>query len=330
MEYGFITDAHRHFPPIVHVENTNVCNIKCIQCPQSDPFRLVPGYKPQTMKMDVFEKIVAQVAGHDCALRFTPDGETLLPVNFKDQLRLIFENDIYLLALNTNGLLLEGEILERFLSPKKTRVAIEISLDALYPESYDKIRVKSDYNRVMKNIFTLLHERNRRGLKDRLKVLVSIINQPELKPGELETFRGFWEAIVDKVINRTYVDTKGLMPEKKLPGEKTVLKQPVAVSTQNPQTRWPCLVPFTRIVVTYDGSIRFCPDDWKKETIIGNILNDSLLEIWSSDTMKSLRKSHLDQSLQHETCKYCTDWNAIKWGYDYTVALNDLFGEQLI
>jgi radical SAM protein with 4Fe4S-binding SPASM domain len=327
MRYGFLIKEHEIFPPIVHVENTNICNINCIHCPQSDPYKLVPGYKPQTMKLEILKKIVAEVAKHNCALRYTPDGETLLPGNFKDQLRLIFEKGIYLLALNTNGLLLEGEILKRFLQPGKTRVAIEISLDALYRDSYEKIRVNSNYNRVLKNVLTLLYERDMRGLKNQLKVMVSIINQPELKHGELEEFLKFWEPLADKVIRRTYVDTKGLMPQKDCPVEKNLDNK---IHMENSEERWPCLVPFTRLVITYDGSIRFCPDDWKKETIVGNILDKSLAEIWSFDRMKRLRESHLDRSFQHETCQRCTDWKAIKWGYDYTVALNDLFGEQII
>jgi radical SAM protein with 4Fe4S-binding SPASM domain len=114
------------------------------------------------------------------------------------------------------------------------------------------------------------------------------------------------------------------MPEKSIPGVNH------DHSTSQSDDRWPCLVPFTRMVVTYDGSVRFCPDDWRKETVIGNIRDNSIAELWQSDTMKNLRRSHLDGSIDHKTCLNCTDWSSIKWGYDYTVALNDLFGEEVV
>ena len=209
------------------------------------------------------------------------------------------------------------------LNPRGTRVAVEVSLDALYRDSYDRIRVGSDYDRVLKNIFTLLRERRRRGLAGQIKLMVSIVNQPELQEGEFDSFIRFWEPAVDKVIRRTYVDTKQIMPEKKVP--------PTAESGPAPQgDRWPCLVPFTRIVVTYDGSVRFCPDDWRKETVIGNVRESTLEELWRSPQMQQLRQSHLNGAIEHPTCAACTDWQVIRRGYDYTVALNDLFGEEVV
>ena len=320
MKYGFLKKEHKDFPAIVHVENTNICNIKCIHCPQSDPYKLVPGYAPQTIQMDIFERVVDEVAAHRCVLRMTPDGETLLPKNSKEQIRLVFEKGVFCFAFNTNGLLLEGSILDELLKPGKTRVAVEISLDALFSDSYKSIRVGSDYNRVMRNIFTLLYERDKRGLQNQLKVLVSIVNQPELLVDEQKTFVRFWEPLVDKVIHRSYVDTKGIMPQKTVDEDKG----------QKEEKRWPCLVPFSRLVVTYDGLVRFCPDDWRKETVIGNICETSLKQLWQSKTMNDLRNSHLKLKYGHNTCLNCTDWKVIKWGYDYLVALNDLFEEALL
>ncbi len=320
MKYDFLNNEHKEFPAIVHVENTNICNIKCIHCPQSDPYKLVPDYKPETIDMDIFEKIVAEVAPHPCILRMTPDGETLLPKDFLEQVKLIYENNILCFAFNTNGLLLEGHVLDALLNPGKTMVAIEISLDALFSDSYNAIRVGSDYNRVMRNIFTLLYERDNRGLQNQLKVLVSIVNQPEISSNEQDTFVRFWEPLADKVIHRSYVDTKGIMPQKVVNEE----------SVQNKEDRWPCLLPFSRLVVTYDGSVRFCPDDWRKETVIGNISKTSLTQLWKSDTMNNLRNSHLKLKYGHKTCLNCTDWKVIKWGHDYLVALNALFDNSFL
>lgn len=326
MRHGFKQDRHRLFPPILHVENTNICNIRCIHCPQADPFTLVPGYRPQSMPLDIFERVIREAAQYPCAIRMTPDGETLLPKEFPDMLDLIIRHQAYLFAFNTNGLLLEGHILECLLSPGQVRIAVEISLDALYPESYARIRVGSNYARVLKNIFTLLAERDRLGLRDRIKVLVSIINQPELAEGEYDQFIRFWEPLVDKVIRRSYVDTKAIMPQKFAP-EVADGATCQAVSAASGSGRWPCVVPFTRLVVTYDGTVRFCPDDWRKETTLASVRDTTLAEIWQSEVFASLRRSHLDASISHPTCLACTDWQVIRWDYDYISALNDLFGE---
>ena len=113
MKYGFLEERHRDFPAIVHVENTNICNIRCIHCPQADPYNIVPGYKPQNMSMEVFERVVDEVAQYPAALRMTPDGETLLPREFKDMVAMILKRKVHLFCFNTNGLLLEGAVLEK-------------------------------------------------------------------------------------------------------------------------------------------------------------------------------------------------------------------------
>lgn len=316
MRYGFLKENDKEFPPIVHVETTNVCNINCIHCPQADPYNLVPNYKPQYMSMDLWKKVVDETCQHKVALRLTPDGETMLPADWTKQVQYALSKNIYMFTFNTNGTLLEGEKLEALLQPSRTKIAIEISLDSLYKSSYDKIRVNSDYARVYSNVFNLIYQIRKRRLNN-IKVMVSIVVQPELAENEYDHFVQFWEQIVDKVITRSYVDTKGLTPEKK----------DVMLDVED---RWPCVVPFTRIIVTYDGKIRFCPDDWKKETVLGDFNEQSLYEIWTGKEMEELRSRHLagQAELAHPTCAYCTDWKAIRWGYDYIKALADLFFDQ--
>jgi MoaA/NifB/PqqE/SkfB family radical SAM enzyme len=329
MKYGFLDDRHIAFPPIVHVENTNVCNIRCIHCPQADPYRIVPGYRPQNMTLEIFECVVDEVAQYPSALRMTPDGETLLPKEFVNMLKMVIDRKINLFAFNTNGLLLEGELLQALLSSGETRIAVEVSLDALYKQSYDRIRQGSNFERVMKNLFTLLYERNRLGLNSRMKVMVSIINQPELQAGEYDRFIEFWEPLVDKVIRRAYVNVRRMMPEKQIPR----VDDPQTVRHHRngaAQDRWPCVVPFTRLVVTYDGQVRFCPDDWTKLTTLGSLSSSRLADIWTGDAMQALRESHLHRRFAHAACSPCQEWKAIRWGYDYTSALNDLFGKNLL
>lgn len=315
-QYGFLKPSDKDFPPIVHVETTNVCNLKCIHCPQADPYNLVPDYKPQYLSLDLWQRIVDEVSRFPVALRITPDGETLLPKDWADQAAYALEKGVHIFTFNTNGYFLDGESLEVLLQPSDTKIAVEISLDALWKPSYDRIRVNSDYVRVYHNVLNLVHEIKVRRLKN-IKVMTSIVIQPELAPGEYEQFKAFWEPLVDKVITRHYCDTKGLTPQ----------KEEVMVQTDY---RWPCVVPFTRLVVSCDGQVRFCPDDWKKETIVGDLNKQTLREIWTSSRMEELRNKHLQGQFAsgHPTCGYCTDWKSIRWGYDYIKALNDLFSGQ--
>lgn len=314
MEYGFLRPEHEEFPPIVHVETTNICNLKCIHCPHTDVYNVIPGYAPSSIKMDVWKKVVDEVARYPAVLRLTPDGEPMLLKDFVDQLTYAQDKGVYTFAFNTHGMHLEGDKAEALLRKTNTRISVECSLDGFYRETYEKIRVQGDYRRIMRNIMNFVTERDRRKL-DNVKLMVSIVQQPEVPDGELEVFNKFWSQIADKVIIRNYVDTKGLTP-KKMIDDRVV------------EERWPCLVVFTRLVVTWDGRIRFCPDDWLKTTTLTTLEEaGSLKAVWQSEKFKALRKSHLDRTFKHPTCAECTDWKVIRWGADYIAAMNKLFSD---
>ncbi len=314
MEYGFLRKEDEFFPPILHVETTNICNLRCIHCPHNDIYAAIPDYKPQSIKFDLWKKIVDEVCQFDSTLRLTPDGEPLILKDFVEQVKYVQEKKVKTFAFNTHGMFLENEIAEVLLAKSETNIAVEVSLDALYKNSYDKIRLQSDYNRVLKNIFNFVYERNKRKIEN-VKIMVSIVAQPEVSESEIKLFNEFWSQVVDKVIIRNYVDTKGLTPTK-------------GIDEREVENRWPCLVVFTRLVITYDGGIRFCPDDWQKSTTVANLNNvESIQSVWTSPQLVELRKNHLERKFSHPTCKKCTDWKVIRWGSDYTKALSDVFSE---
>lgn len=311
--YDFLEKGDEAFPRIVHIETTNVCNIKCIHCPQADPYNLIPGYKPQYIQMDVWKKVVDEVAEYGRVLRLTPDGEPMLMKEWVEQVNYALEKGVETFCFNTHGLFMEGDKMDVLLQETDTNIAVEFSLDALWKTSYDRIRVASDYNKVMKNIFVFLDEIKRKK-RDNVKVFVSCVVQPELDDDEFTHFKKFWEPLVDKVITRRYVDTKGLTPFKP---EVEIVRD----------KRWPCLVLFTRMVVTYDGRVRFCPDDWLKHSTIGDLKESSIQELWSGKVISTIRQKHLDGKFgeSHPTCAKCTDWKVIEWGNDYTTALETVF-----
>ena len=315
MTFGFLKPADESFPPIVHVETTNICNLRCIHCPHSDVHAAIPGYSAKTIDMALWKRVVDEVAQHNAALRITPDGEPMLLKSWVEQVAYVQEKGIDTFAFNTNGMFLEGDRAEVLLRESETKVSVEISLDGFYRETYEKIRVRGDYRRIMRNIMEFVLQRDKLK-RDNVKVMVSIVQQPEVSNEELEVFNTFWSQIVDKVIIRNYVDTKGLTPKKN-------------IEEREVENRWPCLVVFTRLVVTWDGRVRFCPDDWMKDTTLTTLdEGGSLQAIWQSETFKALRQSHLDRTFTHPTCASCTDWKVIRWGADYTKALKDLFSDQ--
>ena len=48
-----------------------------------------------------------------------------------------------------------------------------------------------------------------------------------------------------------------------------------------------------------------CSNDWKKEKIYGNILNESLLDIWANEEFKNTRKKLSCNNREFSPCNVC-------------------------
>ena len=309
-KYNFYKEEDKKFPPIVHLETTNICNLKCIHCFQSDP-NYIKYMAPRTIDLDIFRKVANEVGKNNGILRLTSEGEPSSNKDWDKEIEIALSSGCRIFAFNTNGLLIDKKSRDALLVETNTNIAIEFSIDALYSDTYSKIR-GGNYYTLLKNIFALLEERDRKGRKN-VKILVSCIMQPEVGDEEYDQFVKFWTPLVDKVISRRYSDTNGLT-EKKLK---------VQINNEN---RWPCPFPFTRIVVGIGGDIRFCPCDVLENTNIADIKESTLEEVWTSSWMNNIRSSHLNGTFDgHPHCKTCTHWNVLKWGDDYVKALNELF-----
>lgn len=69
--------------------------------------------------------------------------------------------------------------------------------------------------------------------------------------------------------------------------------------------RKPCYYPFYKVLIDYDGAVLMCSNDWKKEKIYGNILNESLLEIWANEEFKNTRKKLSCNNREFSPCNVC-------------------------
>lgn len=307
-KYGFLNQRDKLFPAMIVMEITNVCNLSCVHC----PYVLISNqkdYRPRHMRWDLYEKVVREVAGHKGVLfRLICDGEPLMHPRFLDMLNLAKSNGIKPLNFITNGTLLNermaGGVLEVGVD------VVEISIDALTKHTYDKIRRGSDFELVISNVHRFIEMRNRK--KSRTKIFVSIIDQKEAE-AELKGFVEYWDKKVDRVLTRVYTTIGGLVNDDKLKIDPN-------------GDRWPCPQLWRRLFINVDGFAEFCVEDWKDETIIGDVNKQSIEDIWRSFEYNQIRTLHLERRFNEvEYCRRCKDWKAREWGNDYFYAVQQVF-----
>tara|TARA_B100001971_G_C17930011_1_gene402226 strand:- start:251 stop:505 length:255 start_codon:yes stop_codon:yes gene_type:complete len=58
--------------------------------------------------------------------------------------------------------------------------------------------------------------------------------------------------------------------------------------------------------VDWNGDVLFCSNDWGRERIVGNIIKQSVRDVWMSDEIKKIRKRLIDGNRTASPCNTCS------------------------
>jgi radical SAM protein with 4Fe4S-binding SPASM domain len=68
----------------------------------------------------------------------------------------------------------------------------------------------------------------------------------------------------------------------------------------------PCHYPFYKMFVDWNGDVLFCSNDWGREHVVGNLLQDSLYDVWFSKPMTKIRKKLMKGDRSMSPCNKCS------------------------
>ncbi len=303
-QYGFVKKEDANFPPVVIVNVTNVCNLACVHCAHP-VIKKRADYKPMFMSETVFEKVAKEVSQNKITvMRIASDGEALIHPRFFDFIKIAKSYKIYPVNLTTNASFMDEKACQKILDSGID--VVDVSIDALNEATYKVIRVGGDLKQVMKNTLTLIEMRNK--IKSPLKIFVSFVRQ-KLNEHEVDAFVKFWQPKVDFVLMRNYCNEVGLVQNNGLEEEVP--------------ERWPCTQFWKRVTINFKGELRFCVEDWLNKTVVDNIMNRSIKDMWQGKEYERFRQNHLQGRYgEQPLCGPCTDWKAAPWGFGYDKIIN--------
>ena len=320
MKYGYDSERSREFPPMVVVSITNMCNQRCVHC-HWPTFSEKPDYVAKQMPWPVWTRVIDEMAAHPWSiLNLGTDGEPMIHRRFLDMMRYCKSRGVGPTNITTNAILLTPDKAEIILKEGLLDV-INVSLDAFTEATYQKIRQSPMFNKVTANVNAAIELRDKLG--SATKIQVNIIDQPEAHD-EIPDFVAYWEPRADNVMVRTYYDSTHVTGK---PGPNITGKQKQFEKVE----RWPCQQFWRRINLAEDGEVRYCVDDWYNGSKLGHVMDESLKSIWQSATYDKYRNLHL-QGRQSENpfCAECTEWQGMRWDYDYFTAMEKMLGQKLL
>lgn len=102
----------------------------------------------------------------------------------------------------------------------------------------------------------------------------------------------------------------------------------IGISALKEPLRKPCHYPFYQIFIDYDGAVLLCAHDWQKRLIVGNVNDDSILNIWDNDILKQVRTDLINNNRNFPPCDLC-DVKGVLIGRNYFDKWKEYYEEEL-
>jgi radical SAM protein with 4Fe4S-binding SPASM domain len=154
----------------VEMDLTNKCNLRCRMCYFSDPrvFRRAR----HAITVEEFARLAEQLfpLSNEVALSF--GTEPLLHPRFGELLAVAKAYEVPSVWITTNGLLLNGEVIDKVIALGLDTICV--SIDAATKETYERIRVGGNFERLLANIRALQGAKQHRG-SDRPRLMLNVV-----------------------------------------------------------------------------------------------------------------------------------------------------------
>jgi len=280
------------FPLFLVFETMFRCNLKCLMCIHSADDKGRYFYN-SILSLEVYRKIMKEASTHYCpSLTIGGSSEPLLDNRVMEMIRLAKSYGFIDIMLNTNATLLDLATSEKLIDSGLTR--LRIGFDGASPETYEKIRVGSNFSKVKQNILNFIDLKKKKRKKLPI-VRVSCVSLNE-NSSEIDEFINFWKEKADYVSIQTY-KPHVFTDERLALGDRAVFKDKNVICSQ----------PFERLYIRGNGDVHPCCS-MVYGPLMGNVYKDSLYDIWNSHRMKCLRRAIVDRDWnEFPSCRECVN-----------------------
>jgi len=278
-------------PRFLQLETVTKCNARCPFCPQNEIERGVA-----KMPDEIWQQVVEQTRGWGLTYRPFLTNEPFVDVRQPELCRFIKQNDpTAKVEYNTNGELMTEKMARAILAAGVD--IIRFSIDGLSRETYEPSRVGVDFDRVYARVPEFLRIWRDEGYEAKgVFTEVRCIRVPE-NEHELADYRAYWQPRCSEVVI-------------------TELYQ-WPWTGQGPQdvVARPCLKILDELFVYANGNVTMCCWDVHERAVIGNVLEQTIAEIWTGHAVNHLR-ALLDDG-RRDLIHLCSRCNAYK-NYDFS------------
>lgn len=281
------------FPSRVLLEMTSRCNLNCTMCPRQNLQR-----EKLDMEPGIFKKCVDELdkAGID-GLWLYNIGESILHPDFPELLDYVSsKNNLGPIWHSSNGQELNEYYSSLIINSKV--VFMNMSVNAVTPETYNKISPGADWDRMESNFegfVNLKRKLNRRMPFARIQII-----DQECAKGEIDDFL------------KKYVDAADILSVNALEAFSRDVKTNVAyaIKRERPDRKSCRRVDRQDLFIFSNGETTFCDTDYNGAFSMGNVKEKTIYEIWNSDFRRKIVEMNKSGRLNEVAlCSDCLDFD---------------------
>jgi len=291
-----INKLEKEYPTGVDIGTTNLCNAACIMCPHSKLKKM------GTMDMNLYKKIIDNCAKLNIkTITLSFFGEPFLDKTIIEKIKYAKQKGMDV-GFYSNASLLNEELSKGIINARLD--SITISSDGATKETYEKIRKNLKFEVTKKNVLGLINTKKKLNKKNP-KVNLVLVELEENKR-EIKQFYKYWKGKVDGI---NIINMRNWANEIQKKGTKESFHFNKKIS------RKPCVLIWSKMVVDWNGDVVLCCDDWNHSTVLGNLKNQTIEEIWKGEKLRKIREAHIKGEFYKVPLCSCCNKKSVWWWY---------------
>ncbi len=284
-------------PVSLGIELTNICNLKCPECPSgSGTLTRDKGF----MSAELFDKILRETSPFLCNVNLYFQGESMMHPQFFTFLEKIPHLHS---VLSTNGHFLSAGNSEKLVTSGLKELII--SVDGSDQQSYSAYRKGGNLNKVKEGVLNVAGAKKKSNSKIRIEVqfLVNKTNEHQIQ--EMRQYARETDVSLRlksmQIINEE--NAENWLPS--LSGFRRYHKagDKYEIKSSLPDR---CARLWFNPVITWDGKVVPCCFDKNADHIMGDLNVDTFKKIWTGHRYLKFRKDLLSARKKIDICRNCT------------------------
>lgn len=282
-----------YLPQEISIEPTNRCNFTCSFCPQSNPdhFAQIPADALGFEGVETLLKKLRSSGVKGNLLHWTLDGEPFMNKNFHEHLRIARDYGFNSFHFATNAMLLTPERLRQL-----PRRGVKISMTPDFcsdPGYFEEVRGTSgSWQVVLDNLRSALADDELDHIEFKVTDISSFgISDPAELDRRFEALKALFRPSPRVTFHRRVFHNASGTKESRLSSRKNYRL---------------CPYPWYTMFIAHNGDAVACCRDLEHQTVLGNLFEEDLEDIWNGEKYQALRRDLVEQHPERQAaCKGC-------------------------